>query len=254
MVQNEHLKLGPKRASRSNPIPLYLQVEQDMCLLMESGEWGPGYRLPSEKDLEDLYGASRITIRRALNDLAAQGKLIREPGRGTFVREPTLIAEPRGVTSFTEEMVRLGLRAGARVLYSSLEHSDSVTAKRLRLMEGEPVVVIHRLRVAGDKPLGIQRTRLPAQRFPGLQETDLTDRSLYEHLDGAFGVTPTEADETFRVGRVEGEEARLLGVDPGSCAFLVDRLTFDKDGPFEFVESVMRGDRYRVHLGLRSIS
>ncbi len=245
---------GPRPTSRKNPIPLYLQVEQDLRRLIDSHEWDSGYRIPSEKELEDLYGASRITIRRALQDLAADGLLIREPGRGTFVREPTLTAEPRGVTSFSEEMIRLGLRAGARTIDCGLERVDAIVADRLRLAEGDPVVVIQRLRVAEDRPLGIQRARLPAQRFPGLEAADLSGRSLYEYLRVTYGVIPTEADEMFRVGRIEGDDAGLLEVEPGVCAFLVERLTFDEYGPFEFVESVMRGDRYRVHLGLRSIT
>ena len=241
-------------ASRTNPIPLYLQVEHDLRRLIDAGDWGPGYRIPSEKELESLYGASRITIRRALQDLASDGLLIREPGRGTFVRETTLTAEPRGVTSFTEEMVRLGLRAGARMIHNGMEPADPITARRLRLEEGDPVAVIQRLRLAEDKPFGIQRTRLPADRFQGLQDIDLAGRSLYKHLRATYGVSPTEADEMFRVGQIESNDAKLLKVEPGACAFLVERLTFDEQGPFEFVESVMRGDRYRIHLGLRSIT
>jgi GntR family transcriptional regulator len=245
---------GPRPTSRHNPLPLYLQVEQDLRRLIESHEWGSGYRIPSEKELEDLYGASRITIRRALQDLAADGLLIREPGRGTFVREPTLTAEPRGVTSFTEEMIRLGLKADARTIDCGREAADALVADRLHLSEGDPVVVIRRLRVADEKPLGIQCARLPAQRFPELESVDLSGRSLYEYLRVQYGVIPTEADEMFRVGRIEGDDAQLLNVEAGACAFLVERLTFDQHGPFEFVESIMRGDRYRVHLGLRNLT
>lgn len=252
MAQIEHLKVGHRRVSRRNPTPLYAQVEQNMRQLIAAGEWSPGYRVPSEKDLEGIYGVSRITIRRALNDLAAEGMLVREPGRGTFVRRPTLVAEPKGVTSFTEEMVRLGFTARARVLHIGLEPPDSLTATRLNQREGEMVVVVHRLRLVDGEPFGIQRARLAARRFPGLERSDLTDRSLYTHLRGVYGVIPTEAEETFRVGQSVRSEARLLQVAPGACAFLVDRLTFDEEGPFEFTESIMRGDRYRVHLGLRS--
>lgn len=252
MAQIEHLEVGPTRVSRRNPTPLYAQVEQNMRQLIATGEWSPGHRVPSEKELEGIYGVSRITIRRALNDLAAEGKLIREPGRGTFVRQPTLIAEPKRVTSFTEEMVRLGFTARARVLHIGLEYPDSVTAGRLRQPEEEMVVIVHRLRLVDDEPFGIQRARLAARRFPGLERADLNDRSLYAHLRAVYGVTPTEAEETFRVGQSDRNQAMLLQAAPGACAFLVDRLTFDEEGPFEYTESIMRGDRYRVHLGLRS--
>jgi GntR family transcriptional regulator len=235
-------------------MPLYHQVEQDLRRLIDSGHWQPGQRIPSEKGLEEMYGASRITIRRALQDLAEQGLLVREPGRGTFVREPALTAEPRSVTSFTEEMDRLGLRADSRMVSIGLEPAEQPASDRLRLEKGDPVVVVARLRLADGKPLGIQRAWLPAARFPDLERVDLAHRSLYAHLKEAYRVVPSEADELFRVCSIEGENARLLQVLPGACGFLVERLTFDDRGPFEYVVSVMRGDRYRVHLGLRYVT
>ncbi len=248
----------PKRrtwtVSRTSPLPLYHQIEQDIRRFIADGEWLPGQRLPSEKELEILYGASRITIRRALHELTADGLLERAPGRGTFVRQPTLTAEPRSVTSFTEEMARLGLRGDARMIDIGIEPASPAVASALRLSEQDPVVVIHRLRLADDKPLGLQRAYLAAARFPGLESADLAHRSLYEYLRETYGVVPREAEEMFRVGSIEGEDARLLNVRPGACGFLVERCTFDEHGPVEFVASVMRGDRYRVHLGLRSTS
>lgn len=244
----------PQALSRRSPVPLYHQVEEDLRRLMDMGYWKPGERIPSEKELEETYGASRITIRRALQDLAEQGLLVREPGRGTFVRESSLTAEPRSVSSFTEEMDRLGMRADSRVISIGVEPAEPTAAARLRLGEGTPLVVVARLRLADGKPLGIQRAWLPAGRFPGLEGTDLAHRSLYAHLREAYQVSPTEADEMFRVCAIEGEDARLLQVLPGACGFLVERLTFDDRGPFEYVVSVMRGDRYRVHLGLRTVT
>ena len=85
-----------------------------------------------------------------------------------------------------------------------------MVAGLLRLQDGEPIVALHRLRLADDRPLGIQRVRRPAGRFPGLEHADLTDRSRYEHLRTTYGVIPTVAEETFRVGQIGAGEARLL--------------------------------------------
>lgn len=238
--------------SRSSPLPLYHQVKADIQRNIEHGEWPPGHRLPSEAELCKRYGASRITIRRAIGDLAGEGLLQPISGRGTYVREPTVTAGPRDLTSFTQEMAGLGLHAGARLLRNTLEPAPANVAERLSLSEGEPVIIIARLRTGDGKPIGIQTTHLPASRFPGLEKADLGDGSLYRYLEEHYGFRPAEAEETFEVGAIRRRDAELLEVRPGICGFLVQRLTYDADGrPSEYVTTVMRGDRYRIRVGLR---
>lgn len=238
--------------SRSSPLPLYYQVKTDIRQRIERREWLAGHRIPSESELCERYGASRITIRRALGDLAADGLLQRVSGRGTYVREPPITAGPRGLTSFTEEMAGLGLRAGAQVLGSAVEPATATVAERLALDDAAPVVVITRLRTGDGRPIGIQTVHLPAGRFPGLEHADLGDGSLYAYLERHYGFRPAEAEETFEVGGIRRRDAELLEVRPGTCAFLVQRLTFDAEGrPAEYVTAVMRGDRYRIRIGLR---
>jgi GntR family transcriptional regulator len=200
-----------------------------------------------------MYGASRITIRQAIANLVRDGFLVREPGRGTFVRQPAVTAGARGLTSFTQEMVGLGLRASAQVLNIELESPSEYIADKLHLSPDERVVTIHRLRLGNEAPFGIQTARLPATRFPGLEQVALENRSLYEVLAQHYGVNPTEAEETFWASSLSKEDAALLQMKPGACCFLVERITHDEMGPFEIVTSVMRGDRYRIHLGLRAL-
>jgi GntR family transcriptional regulator len=238
--------------SRSSPLPLYHQVKTDIRQRIERREWPPGHRIPSEAELCERYGASRITIRRAIGDLAAEGLLLRISGRGTYVREPTVTAGPRGLTSFTQEMAGLGLRAGARLLRVAVEPAPARVAELLSLGDGEPVVIITRLRTGDGRPIGIQTVHLPARRFPGLERADLGDGSLYSYLERHYGFRPAEAEETFEVGAIRRPDAELLEVRPSTCGFLVQRLTYDAEGrPTEYVTAVMRGDRYRVRIGLR---
>jgi GntR family transcriptional regulator len=240
-----------RRVSKGSPVPLYHQVESDVRQRIEAEQWEPGAQIPTETELCSLYGASRMTIRQAIGNLVADGLLIRERGRGTFVREPRLTSGPRGLTSFTEETAQLGLKAGSRVLRVAVEPCPEPVARRLGLDEGNEVVVIARVRLGDGSPIGIQTAHLPAARFPGLEQLDLADRSLYATLVERYGVVLVEAEETFEVGPIRGEHARLLGVRPGTCGFRVERLTFDLHGAFELVVSVMRGDRYSVRIGLR---
>jgi GntR family transcriptional regulator, N-acetylglucosamine utilization regulator len=240
-------------ASKASLLPLYYQVERDMRRQIESGIWQAGQQIPSEKELCALYDVSRITIRQAISALVDEGLISRERGRGSFVRSPVITAGARGLTSFSDEMAVLGMRPGARVLSIRREPASPEMAERLHIEAGDPIVVIHRLRYADETPIGIQTAYLPSARFPGLEHANLTEQSLYKHLEEQYGVQPAEAHETFSVTAVTGEDAHLLSVPDGACGFHVERLTYDqKRELFECVTSTMRGDRYQVQLVVRA--
>lgn len=232
-------------------MPLYRQVETDLRSRIVAGEFRPGQRLPSEGELAELYGASRITVRQALSNLVGEGLIVRESGRGTFIREPTITVGARAPSSFSQELAALNLEPGGKVLRLDIATPDSEVVSRLRLAKGDQVVVLDRLRYGSGAPVGIQRSRLPSSLFPELERADLTNRSLYAHLEFSYGVVPTEAEEVFRAGRIEGKDAELLEVRRGTCGLHVERVTFFGSRPFEFVRSVMHGDRYQLRLGLR---
>lgn len=239
-----------RTVSKASPIPRYYQVESDLRQRIESGEWQAGAQIPTEAQLCSLYGTSRVTIRQALSKLVSEGLLLREQGRGTYVREQRITAGGRTLTSFTEEVAKLGRKPGSRVLSLKAEPCPGEVARQLQIEEGSAVVTVRRLRLSDGHPLAIQTAYLPSRRFPGLETFDLADRSLYATLAEVFDVHPTEAEETFEVGPILGNEARLLEVRAGSCGFRAQRLTFDTLGPFELAQSLLRGDRYSLRIGL----
>lgn len=232
---------------------MYLRIEQAIQERISSGEWSPGQLIPPEVQLCELFGVSRITIRHALSRLVDRGLLIRERGRGTFVREPGLTASARGVTSFTAEVRDLGMQPSSRVLEIGLVAPPRAVALALDLPPNAQAIRIHRIRLGDGRPIGLQTAYLVADRFPGLVELDLNGLSLYAVLAERYGVSSTEAVETFTVGGVTREDAPLLEVEPGAHAMYVERTTYDSRGPFEHVYSVMRGDRYRIRLALRNL-
>src|SRR5690606_3358167 len=127
-------------------MPLYHQVEVAIRERISSGAWAPGTQIPTEDQLCEQFRVSRVTIRHALRNLVAQGLLERERGRGTFVRDTTLTAGARGLTSFSAEMEALGLKPGARTLSATVMPASPEVAGALELLEGERVVAIRRLR------------------------------------------------------------------------------------------------------------
>lgn len=234
-------------------VPLYLQVERSLQQRIDAGEWLPGGRLPTEGELGTAYGVSRVTVRQALARLVDRGVLVREQGRGTFVRDTSLTAGARGVTSFTAELADLGHTSGAKVLEQGVVTAAAAAVPgELGLAGDAELLRLRRLRTDDGRPVGVQTALLPVERFPGIAALEFADRSLYQTLKEEYGLVPREAIETFTVGGVLGEDAPTLGVAPGAHAFYVERLTFDAHGPFEYVRSVMRGDRYRVRLALRN--
>jgi GntR family transcriptional regulator len=239
------------RVSRANVQPLYHQIADDMRTRIRSGSWPAGSRLASETELTRTYGASRITVRQALEILAREGLLSRQPGRGTFVLEPVITAGPRLLTSFTEEMRTLGLRPSSAVLRQESVPAPADVARRLGLQAGDPVIVLERLRRGDDLPIGVQVAHLPGRLFPALERADLGDRSLYAYLLETYGVEPTNAEELFEISEATGRVAELLAVPRGACAFHVERVTYAGTQPIEFVTSVLRQDRYRVQIRLQ---
>lgn len=249
---NDASALPFARPDRSRPEPLWHQVESLIRERILRRDWPVGSKIPAEERLCELFGVSRITLRHALHNLESSGLLRREHGRGTFVRGTTLVAGVRGLTSFTTEMVALGLTASARILCQDSIAASARVAAALEIAEGDRVARIRRLRLGDGQPIGVQETFLRLDRVPGIVEAELGDGSLYAHLQARYGIAPLEATELYRVGAATEEESGLIGVAPGAPAFIVERITIDARGPYEFTVSTMRGDRYEIRSTLRN--
>ena len=240
-----------RRLDEQSPVPLYHQLRESLFEKIESGEWKPGDRIPTEDELCEMYQISKTTVRQALNALAIEGWLRRKQGRGTYVTEPRIEQGPIELTSFSEEMRRSGLRPASKILELKEIPATSKIAKELELGESESVFMIKRLRLANDEPMGIQTAYLSAALLPGLLDEDLSG-SLYQVLEEKYGIIPASAVEMHYATLLDGHEVELLGMSPsGSVGLVAERRAFSQDGrPIEFVSSVMRGDRYRISVRL----
>ena len=231
------------------PIPLHHQVYLDLRGALDAGEWRPGDRLPTERDLAARYGCSLITIRRALGELVREGRLERTRGRGTFVLHPRIDRDFAGDLSFTEEMQRRGLDPETRLLGARPESAGEAVAAALGLELGSPTLYLERLRLAAGEPLLLEQVHLPAERFPGLLASDLEHGSLYDLLTERYGVRIAKARELMEPVLLRTREARLLGRKPGSPALLIEGIATTADGtPVEFGRTFVRGDRTRYYV------
>jgi GntR family transcriptional regulator len=238
----------------SGPVPLHRQVYLDLVSSLDGGEWGPGDRLPTERELCGQYGCSLITVRRALDELAREGRLERTRGRGTFVKPSRITHDLTATRSFTDEMRRRGLQPSTRLVEARTVPAEEAVAGALELTPGSFVHRIERLRCASGVALLLERAHLPAERFPGLLELDFEAGSLYDALTGTYGIQLGETHETIEPVLTSAREARLLAERPRQPALLLVGTTFTKSGiPIEFTRTLVPGDRSRLYVESRGM-
>jgi len=243
-------RMTPERTSNG---PLYRQIADYIRQKIDGGEWPVAYQVPTEQRLCRQFNVSRITVVKALGRLVDEGLLVREQGRGTFVAKPLLAHEPSELLSFSEEMRRQGKEPYSTILEKASEWPSTRLIQHLGLPGESRVWHIKRLMLADHQPIGVQTTWLPVTRFPELGDKITDNVSLYELLRGEYGVNVDSAVETYSALQLDAEEKKLLKADSSIAAFAVERLSFSRDEPIEFVTSVMRSDvtHYTVRLHRR---
>jgi len=206
---------------------------------------GVGTAIPSERQLSADLGVSRLTLRAALDDLAREGYLVRRRGSGTYVQHPK-IAQELTMTSFSEDMRRRGMTPGSRTLSLEKEPAGARLGRLLNVSPSEQILVIKRLRLADGETMAIETLHLPESLVPGLQPKDLTG-SFYELYEQRYGIVIVRGTQAIEPTVTDGAESDALGVPLHSPAFLFERTSYDRAGrTVEFVQSVYRGDRYRI--------
>ncbi|MEJ3747549.1 GntR family transcriptional regulator [Actinomycetes bacterium KLBMP 9797] len=239
----------PSRAVDSSraALPAYLVIEEELRRTISAAQ--PGDPLPSDAELCERFGVSRMTARQAVQRLAAEGLLYRVSGRGTFVAQHPVHRTINTLMSFTDEMARRGLTARSRVLDSGVRAADDDESRALRLSAGAPVATLRRLRLADDVPMAVERVRLPAV-CASVLSADLAAGSLFAALEG-LGRVPTRAIGTLTAAAADPAEAKLLDVAVGAPLLVELRLIHDQhDKPVEYTESRYVGERYRFDIEL----
>jgi GntR family transcriptional regulator len=229
----------------------YQYVIEQLAEEIERGRRPPGSRMPPERALAEHFGVSRVTLRRALDELARAGVVARSGAR--WVVASTAIGEPPNVLmSFTEMAASRDLKPGGRVLDRRARPATIEEAETLGLAPGAPLFELERLRSMDDVPILVDRTRIPLSLAPGLDEIDLRETSLYDVLEERFGMRPARARFTVDAIAADERRAALLGLEPGEPLLRCQQQTEDESGrQIELCEMVYRGDRYRFRATLQ---
>jgi GntR family transcriptional regulator len=238
------------RLDTTSGIPLYVQVRERLRAELDQME--QGQPIPVEAELEKRFGVSRITIRRAVEDLASQGLLLRQQGKGTFVQRPKLTHELSLITSWTDQLKRMGFVPGTAHRACTEETPAPPVADALRLQPSEKVVRIQRVRLAQREPISYMINYIPSRLAPELTKRKFAQESLYELLENEYGLVAAMAVDTVGSRLATDEEAAALKIGRKAPVLSVRRLSYLEDGtPMELAFVTSRGDRYQYEVTLR---
>jgi len=232
-MKKEWFSIDPHSSS-----PLYSLIAQNFRELITQETLKPGDALPSEWELSEYYGTSRLTVRRALDDLSREGWVRRRHGVGTFVGNPKSAQIAPSKLSFTQQMLAIGRVPSSQLLNVAVVPANTETAARLNLKAETPVIEITRLRLADNEPILLETAYLQAERFAGLEKTEAwVNGSLYETLEGQFNTKITVMDQTLEPVILDEKDAALLRSQPGT--------------PIEYSWSVTPGERSKFFFSFR---
>jgi len=233
--------------------PLYRQIKDLLLDGLRGGEWRPGEAIPSEMELAARYRVSQGTVRKAIDELAAENLLVRRQGKGTFVAthgEPQVRFRFLRLTPDSGEAVA----AERELLEFRRARASAELARLLELRPAEPVIMLKR-RIAFDgSPVLLEEVWLPGNRFKGVTAAAISEHqgALYNLFETEFGTRMVRAEERLKAVSADPAAAELLGVEPGHALLQVERLSFTYgDTPVEWRKGVYKTDRhyYRSELG-----
>jgi GntR family transcriptional regulator len=239
----------------NSKLPLYDQIERNLRDLIINGHLKPGEAMPGEWDLAKLYGVSRLTVRRALDELVRQNWLEKKHGVGTFVRQPTMATIAAGKLSFTEQMRAIGRKPESRFINLNRTAATDKIARALQIHEGDPIIEIVRVRLADQIPILLETACLSAARFPKLLNHDWgQNESLYQVLSKEYKVNVTALDHTIKPVTLTATEARYLNAKAGIPALLSEIIAYTPEGtPVEYTWSVSNGDKSEFYFRFQRV-
>jgi GntR family transcriptional regulator len=216
-------------------LPLYRQIKSLLVQRLQQGEWKPGEPIPSEHELAARFQVSQGTVRKAIDELAAENLLVRRQGKGTFVATHH---EPRAQFRFLRLVPDRGETVPAQSTFLDCRRAKAPAdvAPHLQLRTGDAVVYLRRLLSLGGAPLVLDDIWLPAALFRGLTAERLAGYHgpLYGLFESEFGTRMIRADERIRAVAAAPDIAALLSVAPSAPLLLVDRVSYTyRDQPVE---------------------
>jgi len=239
----------------SGPVPMWFQIAERLRAAVESGEFAPGDRLPSETELNGLFGVSRTTARSALDRLEHEGLITRRAGKGSIVLPPRVDQPLKTFAGFADEMRSRGLTPRYDTRSISFLPATREVSESLRVAAGSAVIAIERLLYADDFPMATSQSWLSPDVLRGHKpptKSELNAGSLYAWIEQKCGVRIVGGEEFVHAANADEKTAKSLRIAAGTATLVAHRLARSAiGGPVEFVILHYRADRYRFGVEWR---
>lgn len=233
-------------------IPIYYQMIQFIRRQVENHFWNEDDIIPSERELCEKNGISRMTVRQAIESLVSEGILYRKKGIGTFVARQKVDQVLVKPTNFTADMLSIGMKPSSKTLRCGILAATKEIAKMLKINEGDSVIELCRLRLADDKPMAVEQAFILKDAAQSILNTPMDNKSLYTVLKDECGLTVVLAKQTIQMTYSNQEFSHILNIKLDSPTFLMDRIDYLSDSrPIEYVKSYYRADRYKFTVELK---
>lgn len=215
---------------RSSDIPLHVQVRRSILDMIQKSPPDVTTPLPSESELMTMFGVSRITVRRALQDLTTSGYIRRQAGRGSFALPRKLSHTSGRIGGASEEFRQQGFSVSTRVLAFDRRLPPPAVAVELGLNESTEVLYVHRLMIVDHKPISLVKMHfnLPESVLPTPE--DVADESLISVLRRKWGISPTRGTRTMEASLASEEDIELLELEPPAAVLIAKLVGYSESG------------------------
>ncbi len=234
-------------SANGDSLPAYRRIQNSIRKKIEEGKLKPGEMVDSERELASSHRVSLMTARHALAELQREGLVERRRGSGTFVAPPRI--QFNKLTSFTEEMAGRSMSAHSKVIHFSFIQGESDIAARLSLPPGSRLMLIERLREAGEEPFALETCYLSADSYSGITRSQLNGGSLFATLEHDHGTTLAYADEDVDATTADPKTAELLAIPRAAPLLRIRQVIFSTAGKAVlYVLGLYRSDRHTLHI------
>ena len=233
-------------------LPKYYILKQKISKMIDEEEFGANELIPSERELMAKYDVSRITVRKALDDLVNEGYLYRIQGKGTFVRGDEFDQDLFQLTSCTEEIKKMGMTPTKKIIDSGIVQADKMRQRLLHIKENDNLFFLTRVYYADGQPLNFTTTYLPCRLFPDIDRFDFAKDSIYEVLESNYAVKITKATRTLEAVSISEEIGEYLDMAENSPVLLFRGVTWGNvsgtERPVESFKSYYRSDKFKFYI------
>lgn len=234
---------------RENAIPLHVQLEDIIRNKIDNQEWKENDKIPSENELSNIYGLSRMTVRSVITRLAIQGFLYRVSGKGTYVAKPKITSRPLSQMGIRQQLDQMGIETTTKLIQIQRIPASPRIQKELMLREASEVYFVERVRYIKNEPLSIHISYIPVNFCPNLENMHLEDEQLCVILEKTYKLQIARIVETLETSMATATQAELLSVKPGFTLLRLENTAYSPEGhPFEHTRVAFRGDKIKLKL------